>query len=318
MFKPSSTFARIYDMQHDPATGTSWPTRRMRGKRHRQQLPFTQADWWTSAARTDTLLENIGGVVHPRRRRTVGEMWSLFDGQDVSTKSTRNSQEHPQPYPPGLAQRSLPRLGQHRPKGDRSKPPQEQDPDMLLHVVKETDAGISCAAPSMRPPPPIPPGLPPSRPSPTGGNKRLFRYAVGFICDLGLAELKVHLPHRHLPAALLRKTIRSPIASTRSITPCHPSTDGADPLGKMCLFYRHTKARSACRAHRATATSAFAFVQRNLKLADMDDRRARHARQIRLYKQQAAAVKLSQLASTAYKRSPAAIGCRAQPGTVID
>ena len=28
------------------------------------------------------------------------------------------------------------------PKGDRSKPPQEQDPDMLLHVVKETDAGI--------------------------------------------------------------------------------------------------------------------------------------------------------------------------------
>ena len=28
------------------------------------------------------------------------------------------------------------------PKGDRSKTPQEQDPDMLLHVVKETDAGI--------------------------------------------------------------------------------------------------------------------------------------------------------------------------------
>ena len=28
------------------------------------------------------------------------------------------------------------------PKGDRSKPPQDQDPDMLLHVVRETDAGI--------------------------------------------------------------------------------------------------------------------------------------------------------------------------------
>ena len=28
------------------------------------------------------------------------------------------------------------------PKGDRSKRPQEQDPDMLVHVVKETDQGI--------------------------------------------------------------------------------------------------------------------------------------------------------------------------------
>ncbi len=28
------------------------------------------------------------------------------------------------------------------PKGDRSKRPQDQDPDMLLHMVKETDAGI--------------------------------------------------------------------------------------------------------------------------------------------------------------------------------
>ncbi len=28
------------------------------------------------------------------------------------------------------------------PKGDRSKPPQDQDPDMMVHVVKETDKGI--------------------------------------------------------------------------------------------------------------------------------------------------------------------------------
>ena len=28
------------------------------------------------------------------------------------------------------------------PKGDRSKAPQDQDPDMLFHVVKETDSGI--------------------------------------------------------------------------------------------------------------------------------------------------------------------------------
>ena len=28
------------------------------------------------------------------------------------------------------------------PKGDRSKAPQDQDPDMLVHVVRETDAGI--------------------------------------------------------------------------------------------------------------------------------------------------------------------------------
>jgi 4-hydroxyphenylacetate 3-monooxygenase len=28
------------------------------------------------------------------------------------------------------------------PKGDRSKHPQDQDPDMMVHVVRETDAGI--------------------------------------------------------------------------------------------------------------------------------------------------------------------------------
>src|SRR5436190_19251453 len=28
------------------------------------------------------------------------------------------------------------------PKGDRSKRPQDQDPDMMVHVVKETDAGV--------------------------------------------------------------------------------------------------------------------------------------------------------------------------------
>lgn len=28
------------------------------------------------------------------------------------------------------------------PKGNRSKAPQDQDPDMLVHVVKETDSGI--------------------------------------------------------------------------------------------------------------------------------------------------------------------------------
>ena len=28
------------------------------------------------------------------------------------------------------------------PKGDRSKRPQDQDPDMMVHIVKETDTGI--------------------------------------------------------------------------------------------------------------------------------------------------------------------------------
>src|SRR6202051_1607530 len=76
--------ARIYAMQHDAATRDAlasqeageWPA-------VANKLPRVQQDWWDKRRATDTVLEDIGGVVTRVGDETVGEMWSLFDGQDV-------------------------------------------------------------------------------------------------------------------------------------------------------------------------------------------------------------------------------------------
>ena len=70
-------------------------------------------------------------------------MWSLFDGQDVlnevDPQFSKNIETHIKRV---LHEDPFHVSANTDPKGDRSKAPQDQDPDMLLHVVKETDEGI--------------------------------------------------------------------------------------------------------------------------------------------------------------------------------
>ncbi len=107
------------------------------------KLPLTQQDWWDKRRATDTVLEEIGGIVTRVGDETVGEMWSLYDGQDVlnevDPQFSRNIAEHVVRV---LHADPFHVSANTDPKGDRSKPPQQQDPDMLLHLVRETDAGI--------------------------------------------------------------------------------------------------------------------------------------------------------------------------------
>ncbi len=122
---------------------------------------------------------------------TVGEMWSLFDGQDilneVDPQFSANIRRHIHQV---IAADPFHVSANTDPKGDRSKPPQDQDPDMLLHVVKETDAGIvvrgakyeTAAAYANQ-----------AFTKPTianWGSSALSDYAVGFVCDLGSPNLK--------------------------------------------------------------------------------------------------------------------------------
>lgn len=296
MFKPIVDIrARAYDMQHDPATRHIMAYEQdSEVNAVANKLPFTQQDWWDKRRATDTLLEDIGGVVTRVGDETVGEMWSLFDGQDVLNEvdpqfsaNIRNHVDkvlHTDPFHVSA---------NTDPKGDRSKPPQEQDPDMLLHVVKETDAGLivrgakyeTAAAYSNQ-----------AFTKPTianWGNSAYSDYAVGFICDLGSPNLKF----------ICRTGFagRAPVADY----PLSNRFDEVDTIvifdnvlipWENVLFYRHTKAASFIRAtlHRY---SAFAFVQRNLKLADMMIGAALfNVRQTGLDKQQAVQEKLAQLA----------------------
>jgi 4-hydroxyphenylacetate 3-monooxygenase len=287
--------ARIYDMQHEAATRDILSFEEA-GRRHAiaNKLPRTQQDWWDKRRATDTVLESIGGVVTRVGDETVGEMWSLFDGQDVlnevDPQFSANIRRHIQTV---LEADPFHVSANTDPKGDRSKSPQEQDPDMLLHVVKETDAGIvvrgakyeTAAAYANQ-----------AFTKPTianWGNATLSEYAVGFICDLGSPNLKF--------------ICRSGFAGRGSSAdyPLSNKFDEVDALvifddvlipWENVLFYRHTKAATFIRAtlHRY---SAFAFVQRILKFADMMIGAALfNVRQTGLDKQQAVQEKLSQLA----------------------
>jgi 4-hydroxyphenylacetate 3-monooxygenase len=287
--------ARIYDMQHEAAT-RELLTFESEGERFAvaNKLPRTQQDWWDKRRATDVILDEIGGVVTRVGDETVGEMWSLHDGQDVLDEVDPTFSANIRRHVQALVDNDPFHVSANTdPKGDRSKPPQEQDPDMLLHVVKETDAGIIVRGAKYETAAPYANQAFTKPTIANWGNAALSDYAVGFVCDLGSPNLKF--------------ICRTGFAGRRSAAdyPLANKFDEVDSLvifddvlipWENVLFYRHTKAATFIRAtlHRY---SAFAFVQRNLKLADMMIGAALfNARQTGLDKQQAVQEKLSQLA----------------------
>ena len=269
MFKPLVDIrARIYDMQHEAATKPVLVYRDEAGDEHAiaNKLPHTKDDWIAKRRATDTILDDVAGVVTRVGDETVGEMWSLYDGQDVlnevDPQFSANIRNH--------IERVLYRDPFHvsantDPKGDRSKRPQDQDPDMLLHVVKETDEGIvvrgakyeTAAAYANQ-----------AFTKPTianWGDAKLSDYAVGFICELSSPGLKFicrtgfagRAPAEDYPLANRFDEVDALVIFDNVLIPW-----------ENVLFYRHTRAAQFIRAtlHRY---SAFAFVQRILRYADM-------------------------------------------------
>jgi len=298
MFKPIVDIrARIYDMAHENATqGVMSYVDEKTGERNAigLKLPYTQQDWHDKRLAVDTVLDDVGGIATRVGDETIGEMWSLYDGKDVLNEVDPRFAENIERH----IHRTLHEDPFHvsantDPKGDRSKPPQEQDPDMLLHVVKETDAGIvvrgakyeTAAAYANQ-----------AFVKPTianWGDAKLSDYAVGFIVNMSAPGLKF--------------ICRTGFAG-RASPDDYPLSNRCDEIDTLLifdnvlipwedvLFYQHTKAATFIRAtlHRY---SAFAFVQRNLRLADpMIGAALFNARQTGLEKQQAVQEKLSTLA----------------------
>ena len=287
--------ARIYDMQHEADTrgvlsyqdGGEWNA-------VANMLPRAQADWWAKRSATDAVLDAIGGVVTRVGDETVGEMWSLYDGQSVLNEVDPQFSANIRTHIDGVLWKDPFHVSANTdPKGDRSKPPQEQDPDMLLHVVRETDAGIVVRGAKYETAAPYANQAFVKPTNANWGSAALSDYAVGFICDLGSPNLKF----------ICRTGFagRGPAADY----PLSNRFDEVDSLvifddvlvpWENVLFYRHTKAAAFIRAtlHRY---SAFAFVQRIQKFADMMIGAALfNARQTGLDKQQAVQEKLAQLA----------------------
>ena len=172
-FKPIvDVRARIYDMAHEPGSqGVLSYVDGDSGERNAVGLkpPVSQQDWHDKHAAVDAALDDIGGVVIRVGDETIGEMWSLADGEDVlnevDPRFAANIRRHVQQ---AVVADPFHVSANTDPKGDRSKRPQDQDPDMLLHVVRETDNGIVVPAPSTRRLPPMPTRRSPSRQSPIG------------------------------------------------------------------------------------------------------------------------------------------------------
>ncbi len=88
-------------------------------------------------------MDDIGGVVTRVGDETVGEMWSLYDGKDVLNEVDPRFAENIERHIREVIHLDPFHVSANTdPKGDRSKAPQDQDPDFLLHLVRETDNGI--------------------------------------------------------------------------------------------------------------------------------------------------------------------------------
>jgi 4-hydroxyphenylacetate 3-monooxygenase len=235
-----------------------------------------------------------GGVVTRVGDETVGEMWSLADGKrvlnEIDPRFSENIERH---IAAAYAADPFHVSANTDPKGDRSKRPQDQDPDFLVHVVKETDAGIvirgakyeTAAAYSNQA------FLKPTIAN--WGDAKLSDYAVGCILRMAAPGVK------HI--------CRSGFAG-RNDPRDYPLSNRCDEIDTLVilddvlipwedvLFYRHTGAASFIRAtlHRY---SAFPYVQRTLTMADLMIGVALwNARQTGLDKQQAVQEKLAELA----------------------
>jgi 4-hydroxyphenylacetate 3-monooxygenase len=295
-FKPLVDIrARIYDMAHDPATREIM-TVDEGGEKFAVALkpPRAQEDWHAKRRAVDRVTREVGGVVTRVGDETVGEMWSLADGKrvlnEIDPRFSENIERH---IAAAYAADPFHVSANTDPKGDRSKRPQDQDPDFLVHVVKETDAGIvirgakyeTAAAYSNQA------FLKPTIAN--WGDAKLSDYAVGCILRMAAPGVK------HI--------CRSGFAG-RNDPRDYPLSNRCDEIDTLVilddvlipwedvLFYRHTGAATFIRAtlHRY---SAFPYVQRTLSMADLMIGVALwNAKQTGLDKQQAVQEKLAELA----------------------
>ena len=296
MFKPVVDIrARIYDMQHE-AAHRDVMTYEEKGERFAigNRLPRAQKDWMDKRKAVDTVTYEVGGVVTRVGDETVGEMWSLWDGKDIlneiDPRFAANIERH---IHQSIANDPFHVSANTDPKGDRSKPPQEQDPDMLVHVVKETDAGIiirgakyeTAAAYANQA------FLKPTIAN--WGDAKLSEYALGCIVHMNAPGVK-HIcrtgftgraPARDYPLSNKFDEVDTIVILDNVLVPWED-----------VLFYQHTRAAAFIRQtlHRY---SAFPFVQRTLSYADLIIGAALwNAKQTGLDKQQAVQEKLTELA----------------------
>jgi len=261
--------ARIYDLAHERETAATMTyvdeetgeTCAIGGK-----PPTSKEDWRAKHAAVEAVFDDIGGVVTRVGDETVGELWSLLDGEDVLNEidptfsaNIRNHVRRAALLDPFHVSANT------DPKGDRGKHPREQDPDVLLRVVRETDNGIvvrgakfeTAAAYANQ-----------AFVKPTigdWGSDTLSEYAVGFLADMGAPGIK-HICRSGFAGR--KPEADYPLSNRFDEVDTMIVFDDVEIPWENVFFYRHTRAAAFIRAtlHRY---SMYSFVQRHLRLADL-------------------------------------------------
>ncbi len=284
----------MYDMQHEDAYAPTL-TYVEDNNRHSifNRLPREQKDWHDKWAACDAVMNDIGGVVTRVGDETVGEMWSLYDGRDVLNEIDPRFGDNIANHIQGVIENDPFHVSANTdPKGDRSKAPQDQDPDMMVHVVRETDAGIIVRGAKYE----TASGYADQAfLKPTVGawtNEQLSDYAVGGIVKMGAKGVK-HIARSGFAGRA--SAADYPLANKFDEVDFLMVLDDVLIPWEDVFFYRHTKAAQYIRGtlHRY---SAFPYVLRILYVADMMIGAAMwNAKQTGLDKMQAVREKLADL-----------------------
>ncbi len=192
-----------------------------------------------SAARSTAVLDDLGGVVIRVGDETIGEMWSLYDGQDVLNEvDPRFSENITRAHPRRAARPTrstspptpIPRAT--APSGRRTRTrtccctsSRETDAGIVVRGAKYETAAAYANQAFVKPT------------IANWGDAELSDYALGFICDMGTPRCPAHLPHR----------LRRPRAGRR-LPAVQPVRRGGhaggvrrrgDPLGERAVLPPH-------------------------------------------------------------------------------
>lgn len=246
--------SRLYDMQHAPDSANV--LRYCQGGETfaiSAKLPKSQADWWAKRQATEAILSAAGSVVYRIGDDTLGEMWSLQDAaeelNDIDPQFSDNITRQVQ----SAARDDLFLVtGNTDLTGDRAA---------ALSVVRETDGGLIVRGAKFQ--------TAAAYANQTYTKPTIAEWAdaetsdqvIGFVADLATPGIRIICREGHISPSDGAPPFMAEIDSLVIYD------DVLIPWERV-LFYRHTRAARVVRAslHRY---SAFAFMQRSLKLADL-------------------------------------------------
>jgi len=141
-----NTVAKIYDLHHDPAHRDIMTYELPDGTRGSRfyKVPENTRDLTLRRLMTTTVLQEVCPTMDRFGDETVSPLFVIKDRGDLFDRFDPRYRANGEAWLERLQRENLfMTSGNTDPKGDRSKQPHEQDdPDMYLRVVRETDAGI--------------------------------------------------------------------------------------------------------------------------------------------------------------------------------